>query len=281
MGLVPVSREALFRAIELNGAAVDANQRSFNWGRLAFHDPASVEQQARPAEHDVGSDRIIAPDLDAAIARRVEFLTAYQDADLAQRYRSLVDRIQRTESRVAGGSERLADAVARNYFKLLAIKDEYEVARLYTDGEFERQVEAAFEGDYKLRYHFAPPLWVKPDKITGAPVKRAYGAWMRPVLATLAKFKGIRGTWLDPFSHTAERRLERRLIADYERTVDELERGLRADNLDLAVEVATLPATIRGYGHVKRRNIDAATARRAALLAQFRRPRVQPAALAA
>jgi indolepyruvate ferredoxin oxidoreductase len=281
MGLVPVSREALFRAIELNGAAVDANQRAFNWGRLAYHDPPSVEQQARPAEHDVGSDRVIAPDLDAAIARRVEFLTAYQDAALAQRYRSLVDRVRRTESRVAGESTQLTDAVARNYFKLLAIKDEYEVARLYTDGEFERQVEAAFEGDYKLRYHFAPPLWVRPDKITGAPVKRAYGAWMRPVLAVLAKFKGVRGTWLDPFGHTTERRLERRLITDFERTVEELECGLRADNLDLAVEIAALPATIRGYGHVKRRNIDAAVTREAALLAQFRRPRVQPVPLAA
>jgi len=281
MGLVPVSRQAILRAIELNGATVDANQRAFNWGRLAYHDPASVERQARPAETDVGSDRIIAPDLDAAIARRVDFLTAYQDSGLARRYQSLVDRVRRTETRVAGERIQLTDAVSRNYFKLLAIKDEYEVARLYTDGEFERQVEAAFEGDYKLRYHFAPPLWVKPDKVTGAPVKRTYGAWMRPVLSVLAQFKGLRGTWLDPFGHTEERRLERQLITDYERTVEELERGLRVDNLDIAVEVATLPATIRGYGHVKRKNIDAAKAREAALLGQFRKPLAQPVPLAA
>ena len=281
MGLIPVSRQALFRAIELNGAAVDANQRAFEWGRLACHDPAGVERQARPAETDVGSDRIIAPDLESAVARRVGFLTAYQDAGLAQRYRSLVDRVRGTESRVAGAGNRLTDAVARNYFKLLAIKDEYEVARLYTDGEFERQLEAAFEGDYKLRYHFAPPLWVKPDKVTGAPVKRSYGAWMRPVLKVLARFKGVRGTLLDPFGHTGERRLERRLITDYERTVAELERGLRADNLELAVELASLPAAIRGYGHVKRRNLDAAKARESALLEQFRKPRPQPLALAA
>jgi indolepyruvate ferredoxin oxidoreductase len=281
MGLVPVSRQAIFRAVELNGATVDANQRAFNWGRLAYHDPASVERQARPAETEVGSDRVIAPDLDAAVARRVDFLTAYQDTGLAQRYQSLVDRVRRTELRVAGDSILLTEAVARNYFKLLAIKDEYEVARLYTDGEFQRQVDAAFEGDYKLRYHFAPPLWVKPDKVTGAPVKRTYGAWMRPVLKVLAKLKGLRGTWLDPFGHTEERQLERRLITDYERTVEELERGLRVDNLDLAVEVATLPATIRGYGHVKRKNIDAAKTREAALLGQFRKPRVQPVPLAA
>jgi len=281
MGLVPVSRQAIFRAVELNGATVDANQRAFNWGRLAYHDPASVERQARPAETEVGSDRVIAPDLDAAVARRVDFLTAYQDTGLAQRYQSLVDRVRRTELRVAGDSILLTEAVARNYFKLLAIKDEYEVARLYTDGEFQREVDAAFEGDYKLRYHFAPPLWVKPDKVTGAPVKRTYGAWMRPVLKVLAKLKGLRGTWLDPFGHTEERQLERRLITDYERTVEELERGLRVDNLDLAVEVATLPATIRGYGHVKRKNIDAAKTREAALLGQFRKPRVQPVPLAA
>jgi indolepyruvate ferredoxin oxidoreductase len=281
MGLVPVSRQAIFRAVELNGATVDANQRAFNWGRLAYHDPASVERQARPTETEVGSDRVIAPDLDAAVARRVDFLTAYQDTGLAQRYQSLVDRVRRTELRVAGDSILLTEAVARNYFKLLAIKDEYEVARLYTDGEFQRQVDAAFEGDYKLRYHFAPPLWVKPDKVTGAPVKRTYGAWMRPVLKMLAKLKGLRGTWLDPFGHTEERQLERRLITDYERTVEELERGLRVDNLDLAVEVATLPATIRGYGHVKRKNIGAAKTREAALLGQFRKPRVQPVPLAA
>jgi len=117
--------------------------------------------------------------------------------------------------------------------------------------------------------------------VTGAPVKRAYGAWMRPALALLARLRGLRGTWLDPFGHTEERRLERRLIADYERTVAELERGLTADNLDLAADVAALPATIRGYGHVKRGNIDAAKAREAALLAQFRKPSAAPVALAA
>jgi len=272
LGLVPVSRQALFRAIELNGAAVEANRRAFQWGRLACHDPASVERLAKPEETDVGSDRTIAPDLDAAIARRVDYLTAYQDAALARRYRALVDRVREAEARAADGSAKLADAVARNYFKLLAIKDEYEVARLYTDGEFERQVASVFEGDYKLRYHFAPPLWVKPDPVTGAPVKRTYGPWMRPALRTLAALKGLRGTWLDPFGHTEERRLERRLIVDYERTVDELLRGLSAANVALAAEVAALPATIRGYGHVKRRSIDAARTREAELMNVFRQP---------
>ena len=280
MGLVPVTREALYRAIEINGAAVEANRRAFEWGRLAFHDPASVERQAKPVDTDVGSDRVMAIDLDAAIARRVEYLTAYQDAALAQRYRALVDRVRAAESRIGGGA-RLAEAVARNYFRLLAIKDEYEVARLYTDGEFERQVAGAFEGDYTIRYHMAPPLWVKPDKVTGAPVKRSYGPWMRHALKLLTRFRGLRGTWLDPFGHSAERKLERQLIADYERTVAELERGLTADNVELAAEIASLPSTIRGFGHVKHKNIEAAQAREAALLAQFRAPAAPAMAIAA
>ena len=274
MGLVPVSRAALFRAIEINGAAVAANQRAFDWGRLACHDPQAVQQQARPPQTAIGSDRVLAPDLASVIARRVEYLTAYQDARLAQRFETLVARVRATEARLAGGTL-LTEAVARNYFKLLAIKDEYEVARLYTDGEFEQQVAAAFEGDYKLRYHFAPPLWVKPDKVTGVPMKRSYGAWMRPLLGLLARCKGLRGTMLDPFAYTEERRLERQLIGDYERTVATLERDLRPDNLAVAVEIASLPATIRGYGHVKRRSIDAARARETALLAQYRAPAAQ------
>ena len=277
LGLVPVSRRALFRAIELNGTAVDANRRAFDWGRLACHDLAAVERHARPADRDAGSDRVIAPDLDAAIARRAAELTAYQDTALAQRYRALVDRVRGAEARVAPGSDLLADAVARAYYKLLAIKDEYEVARLYTDGEFERQVAAAFEGDYAIRYHFAPPLWVKPDKVTGAPVKRTYGPWLRPALALLARMKRLRGTWLDPFGHTGERRLERQLVADYERTVAQIERGLGAGNLAVAVEIAALPLSIRGYGHVKQRTIDAAKAREEVLLAQFRAPAAAPA----
>ncbi len=280
MGLVPVSREALFRAIAINGTAVAANQRAFEWGRLACHDPVAVERQIRAPADATGSDRMLAADLDAAIVRRVDELTAYQDARLAQRYRALVDRVRAREAQVTGGTA-LAEAVARNYFKLLAIKDEYEVARLYTDGEFERQVAASFEGGYTLRYHFAPPLWVKPDAVTGAPVKRSYGPWMRPLLALVARCKGLRGTALDVFGKTAERRMERQFVADYERTVAELEGRLTLQNAALAVEIASLPATIRGYGHVKQRNVEAARAREAVLLARLRAPVPQPVAVAA
>ena len=182
---------------------------------------------------------------------------------------------------VVPGTSSLTDAVARNYFKLLAIKDEYEVARLYTDGEFDRQVAAAFDGSYSLRYHFAPPLWVHADKVTGVPRKRSYGPWIRPLLRALAAMRGLRGSLIDPFGHTQERRAERKLIADYEQVIDEMERSLRADNHAAAIELAGLPATIRGYGHVKLRNLQAAKAREALLLAALREPRRAAVPLAA
>src|SRR5688572_10824136 len=187
LGMIPVTRAALRRAIELNGAAVEANLRAFEWGRLACDDPDEVERATRRDDDDGATDRKLSATLDEAITRRAAFLTAYQNASLAERYRALVERVRTLEARVAPGSAGLSDAVARNYFKLLAVKDEYEVARLYTDGEFERQVAAAFEGDYTLRYHFAPPLWVRPDSITGVPRKRSYGAWVRPLLRALAR----------------------------------------------------------------------------------------------
>ena len=190
-------------------------------------------------------------------------LTAYQDAALAQRYRALVERVRAAETRVSGGHGALTVAVARNYFKLLAIKDEYEVARLYSDGEFERQVAANFEGDYTLRYHFAPPLWVKPDKVTGAPVKRT----LRPVDAPRARApRALQG----PARHAGSTRSATPTSASSSgawspttrRRSTSSSAGSRADNLALAVEIAALPATIRGYGHVKRRNIDAAKSAR-------------------
>jgi indolepyruvate ferredoxin oxidoreductase len=279
MGLVPLSAAAIHRAIELNGAAVEANRHAFAWGRLACVDPDRVERMAQPPETSIGSDRRLSASLDEVVERRVAALTAYQDARYAQRYRALVDRVAAAEQRIGG--TRLAEAVARNYYRVLAIKDEYEVARLHTDGEFERQVAAAFEGDYRIAYHFAPPLWAKPDPVTGVPAKRRYGPWIRPFLAVLAKLKGLRGTMLDPFGHTQERRRERRLIADYEKLVDELVASLARGKLDVAVQLAELPASIRGYGHVKLANLEAAKKREAALLAELRASQPEPEAMAA
>ncbi|GIK98753.1 MAG: indolepyruvate ferredoxin oxidoreductase [Alphaproteobacteria bacterium] len=273
-GLVPVSADALERAIELNGVAVEANKRAFLWGRRAAHDLSSVEAAVRraapePASHD------IARDLDEIVARRSVYLTAYQDAAYADRYRALVERVRRAEAEQAKGRTGLAEAVARSYFKLLAYKDEYEVARLYTDGEFRRRLEEQFEGDYRIEFNLAPPLLAQRDPATGHLRKRSFGPWMMSAFRLLARLKGLRGTAFDPFGRTAERRTERRLIGEYEALVEELIAGLDGDNHALAVEIAAIPQSVRGFGHVKEASIAAAKAREAELVAAFRRPREQ------
>jgi indolepyruvate ferredoxin oxidoreductase len=213
--------------------------------------------------------------LPSVIARRVEDLTAYQSAAYAGRYRALVERAGDAEKSRARGMTGLAEAVARNFYKLLAYKDEYEVARLYTDGEFLARMRETFAGDTRLRFHLAPPLLARRDPTSGELQKREYGAWMLPVLKGLARFKFLRGSLLDPFGHTAERRMERRLIADYERTVDTLLAGLDHDNHVLALEIANLPQQIRGFGHIKEANVALVEARQAELLARYTAPREQ------
>jgi len=208
--------------------------------------------------------------LDEIIARRAEFLTGYQDVAYARRYTDFVARVRAAEAQKLPGRSALTEAVARYYFKLLAIKDEYEVARLYTDGEFVKRVAAQFEGDYKLVFHLAPPVSNKPDAATGEAKKSTYGPWMMSAFRVLAKLKGLRGTAFDVFGRTAERRQERQLITDYEALIDELLPLLAAHNQALAVELASIPEHIRGYGHVKQRHLTAAKAKEAELLAAFR-----------
>ena len=268
-GLLPVSAAAIIRSIELNGAAVESNKKSFQWGRLAAVDRAKVSAAATPAQAPPASQKL-SESLDETIARRVEFLTAYQDAAYAKRYSDLVALVRQTESARMPNSTVLTAAVARYWFKLLAIKDEYEVARLYSDGEFRKRLEAQFEGDYTLKFHLAPPLWAKPDPITGHVAKREYGPWMMKAFGVLARMKGLRGTALDVFSFSAERRLERKLIRDYATLVDELLAKLAPHNHALAVELASIPEDIRGYGHVKDRHVRQAMAKEAGLLQKFR-----------
>jgi indolepyruvate ferredoxin oxidoreductase len=270
-GLVPVSRSAIERAIELNGVSVEQNLKAFRWGRHAAHDPAGVEKLATPAVV-IPFSAPLARTVDEIVARRVESLTDYQDAAYAARYRKLVDRVREIEVQRVPGTTALAEAVARYYYKLLAIKDEYEVARLYTRPEFRQRLEQTFEGDYTLRFHLAPPLLAKPDPVTGIARKREYGPWMMKAFAWLARFRGLRGTALDVFGRTEERRMERQLIADYEKTVDELLAKLDRTNHAAAVAIASIPEEIRGYGHVKLRHVQAAKAKEAALLAAFRSP---------
>jgi indolepyruvate ferredoxin oxidoreductase len=267
-GLVPVSAGAIERAIELNGVAVEANRKAFLWGRRAAHDLQAVERVATPGDVIPLAQRV-SRNLDEIVARRVEFLTGYQDAAYAARYRGLVNRVRQTEADRVGGT-RLAEAVARYYFKLLAYKDEYEVARLYARPEFMQRVNAAFEGDFRLRFHLAPPLIAKPDPTTGEPRKRAFGPWMMSAFRLLAALKGLRGSAFDVFGYSEERRRERQLIVDYERTIEEILAGLSRENHATAVAIAAIPEEIRGFGPVKARHLEKARAHEADLLARFR-----------
>jgi len=274
LGRLPVSLGALERAIELNGRAVEMNLRAFAWGRLAAHDRAAVEAAARPALR-AGSEP---PDtLEALLVHREAHLTAYQGRRLARRYRALVERVARRELEVAPAQDALARAVARYYAKVLAYKDEYEVARLYTDGSFQAQLEREFEGEPRLTLHFAPPhlpvvdrLFSRRDPDTGRARKWDLGPWFFPVLRAMARFKFLRGTPLDPFGHAAHRKLERRLIGEYETRAEELLAGLTAQNHALAVEIASLPEHVRGFDLVKEAQLEEARAREAELLAAFR-----------
>ncbi len=209
--------------------------------------------------------------LDELVERRIKLLTDYQDAAYATRYAALVQKVKAAEAAATGGDE-FAKAVARYFAKLMAYKDEYEVARLYTDGEFSKKIKAMFQGDYKVVYHLAPPLLAKPDPNTGEPRKMQFGPWMMAGFRALAKLKGLRGTALDVFGYTAERRMERDLVAEYERTIAEMLPALSRENHALAVEIAGLPESIRGYGHIKQKSAEQAGAKREELLGRYRNP---------
>ena len=275
-GWVPLGGEAIERAIELNGVAVEFNQQSFVWGRRAAVDIERVRRIAIPAEV-IPIEQHFSRNLEELVERRAGFLVGYQDAAYAMKYRTLVNKVTATEKEKTG-STKLAEAVARYYAKLLAYKDEYEVARLYTDGAFRKKIEAMFEGDYKLVYHLAPPLLAKPDPRTGEPGKLQFGGWVLHLFGFLSKLKGLRGTAFDIFGRTEERRMERALIAEYEQTVEALLESLSRDNHALAIEIASLPEAVRGYGHIKAKSAQAARKKREELLARYRAAPVRVAA---
>ena len=317
-GLVPLSFDALMRAIELNGAAVAMNQQAFAWGRLAAVDPHAVQQAAGlvrnghtsaettpgplhalpPGEWEstewgattaprnssderelrglpghAGDDVAFLPlddarlsrSLEEMITRRAAFLVDYQDQAYADRYRSLVDRVRKSEQDTLGGSTALTETVARYLFKLMAYKDEYEVARLYTDGRFLESVKSQFEGDVKLKFNLAPPMFAKKNA-KGELVKREFGGWMLGAFKLLAKLKGLRGGAFDVFGYTAERKMERALIAEYRQMIEALLPSLTAASHADAVELASLPEQIRGFGHVKEKAVDTFRLRKAELL---------------
>jgi indolepyruvate ferredoxin oxidoreductase len=263
-GRVPIGLEAMMRAMELNGVQVDKNKAAFDWGRRCAHDLASVHAQFVAAKV---IEFVKRPSLEQTVTRRVEFLTGYQNAAYAAQYLALVDRVKTAEAPLGG--TRLTDAVARNLFKLMAYKDEYEVARLHTDPAFLAKLADQFEDGFKLKYHLAPPLLAAKNS-KGELIKKTYGGWMKGAFGVLARFKGLRGTAFDVFGYTEERKTERALIVEYRALVDELLGSLAADRLSDAVALASLPEDIRGYGHVKERHLVKARAKWASLLDAWR-----------
>jgi indolepyruvate ferredoxin oxidoreductase len=271
IGAIPLSAASIEEAIELNGEAVDMNKSAFRWGRRAALDPAALQALIKPAPATASDARKLSLSLDEMVARREAFLTAYQDAAYAARYRGWVDRARAIEAARAPGKSGLAEAVARYLFKLMAYKDEYEVARLYSDASFIKQVYNEVGGEHlRLYVHLAPPLIAPVNRATGEPRKLTFGPWIFPLFKLLAKFKRLRGTPLDPFGYSHERKTERRLVRDYETMLEEVLGKLDAGNHPLAVGLAAIPEKIRGFGHVKMRHLKAAKADEAVLLEQFR-----------
>ncbi len=265
-GHIPLSAQAIEKAIEINGVAVKMNQQAFLWGRRAAHDLGAVEAVlGTSVSQDTPKET-----LDQIIDDRVAFLTDYQDAEYAEQYRRFVDEVRIAETDVASGSTRLSQAVARYLFKLMACKDEYEVARLYTGKPFADQLGKTFKGDYTLKFHLAPPLLAKRDPATGHQVKQAFGPWMMNAFTLLARLKWLRGSAFDIFGYAAERKRERALVGEYRQTITEMLVGLNAKNLSLAVDIASIPEHIRGYGHVKERHLAEAKARESELLNAYR-----------
>jgi len=264
--LVPVSLEALLRAIELNGVAVDNNKLAFSLGRLAAGEPDAIAALLRgealpaPAQEET---------IDAIVARGIAHLTGYQDAAYARRYSDFVARVRTREEAVAAdASLPFTRAVALGLLKLMAYKDEYEVARLYTDGAFQRALQQQFEGEVQLEFYMAPPA-ISRARDGQAPRKVRLGGWMLPAMKLLAQGRRLRGTMLDVFGRTAERRMERELIASYRARIEAMLPGLQPSRMKVATEIALLPLSIRGFGHVKLANLALARAREAELLHRF------------
>lgn len=265
-GLVPVSESALLRAIELNAVEVDSNQQAFGWGRLAAAEPEFVNRALHGDEEKI--TRL--ESLDEIIQRRAMFLRDYQDKDLAERYTNLVSKVRAAESSVnPGAKNRLTEIVARAWFKTLAYKDEYEVARLYTENNFLENTRQQFGQSAQLRFHLAPPILSGRLDARGRPQKREFGQWIIPLFRILARLRFLRGTKLDLFGMTRERKMERALIGEFEDNIAAILAELSADNMDLAIDIVSEYLEMRGYGPVKEAAVSAARERIQAKLATF------------
>ncbi len=267
-GLLPISPAALDEAIELNGAAVEANKQAVLWGRRAAHDQLAVETIVNQLP---GTPKPFQPleKLEDIIADRIQRLTEYQDAAYARQYEQLVQEVQQAEQQKCAGSTRLTKLVARNLYKVMAYKDEYEVARMMADPKFIDSVREQFDGQFKLNFHLAPPIFSKTNPGTGRPVKREFGPWMMKAFRLLRHFKGLRGSQLDIFGYHPERREERELIKRYQATLRDMLKQLSPSNITVAMQYAQLPQDIRGFGPVKMASLEKAKQQEQALLEQF------------
>jgi indolepyruvate ferredoxin oxidoreductase len=282
-GQIPLSLASIDRAIELNGVAVELNRRAFLWGRRAAHDPAAVEERAaRMGSKVLQFVPRSRQTLEDIVERRVRELTDYQDAAYARRYSAMVERVRRAEDALGQAlgkdGDALSRAVARYHFKLLAAKDEFEVARLYSRPQFREELAQAFEGDYKLKFHVGAWPFARKDPATGKPVKREVGPWLMSAFGVMARLRFLRGSVLDPFRNSAERRLNRALLEQYEQDLERVLAGLTADRHAVAVRIASLPEKIRGYGHVREEHAAAVAPERERLLEEFSATGVQRAA---
>jgi indolepyruvate ferredoxin oxidoreductase len=268
-GFMPISLAAIEQAIRLNGVAIEANLHALNWGRLAAHDPARLAAMLAEAGGGNTGEEPISETLEQIIARRVRHLTDYQDAAYAKSFVDFVEKVREQENTRVPGSTAVTQAVATSLSKLMSYKDEYEVARLYSNGDFERRLKQQFGGDYTVNVHLSPPLFNPRDKVTGKPRKLAFGRWMLKAFKVLSRLKGLRGTRLDVFGYTAERKTERRLIEDYRRTIEGILPVLCHENQALVASIAALPDMVRGYGHVKAESLEKYEKELATLLASF------------
>jgi indolepyruvate ferredoxin oxidoreductase len=272
-GAIPLTLEAMLRAIEINGAAIEMNKQAFTWGRLAAHDMARVRSVLQFRKRPAAATKT----LEEQITLRAAFLRDYQDEAYAARYLAAVDKVRSAEAAAQPASTELTEAVAKNLFKLMAYKDEYEVARLYTDGSFAKKLSDKFDGDVSLKFYLAPPIFARRDK-AGRLRKQEFGGWMIHAFRLLARMKHLRGTAWDPFGRTAERKAERKLVEDYFAMIDQRVAALKPEQIPLLARLARIPETIRGYGHIKDESIAKAVAERARLEAELDNSRFAAAA---
>ena len=254
-GLVPLSVESLEKAIRLNGVAIDANLRTLVYGRVAAHSPDTLASMIHRQAKNAAEELPLSTSLEEMLQRRIDVLTKYQHATYATEYKAFVEKVRAVEQNIEPLRTELSEAVSRYLFKLMAYKDEYEVARLFTSGDFERRLKREFEGGYTLKFHLAPPVISPKNKKTGQPGKIEFGPWMFKGFAALAKLKFLRGTAFDVFGYSRERKRERGLVQEYRNTIEQMLETLTRDNFQLMVEIASLPDMIRGYGHIKEQNI--------------------------